>query len=102
MVTKGQSLRDIAQAVWGDASLWYVIAEANGLVGTEVPTAGMTLWIPNKVTNIRNNSGTFRVYNAGEAIGNTSPTISDIPPPAKKCGGLGIIIAITFAYQYLG
>ena len=42
VVTKGQSLRVIAQAVWGDASLWYLIAEANGLVGTEVPTAGMT------------------------------------------------------------
>jgi hypothetical protein len=61
--------------VWGDANLWWMIAEANGLVGTERLTGGMNLIIPNKVMNIYNNSGTFKVYDAGEAIGATGPNL---------------------------
>jgi nucleoid-associated protein YgaU len=30
-VRSGDSLQGIAQSVWGDASLWYMLAEANGL-----------------------------------------------------------------------
>ncbi len=99
LVRKGDTLRSIAQAVWGDANLWYLIAEANGLVGSESPTEGMTLWIPNKVVNIHNDSGTYKVYDPGEAIGNTSPLLPDPPAPSqkKKCGGLGLLIAVVVA-----
>jgi YD repeat-containing protein len=100
LVRKGDTLRSIAQAVWGDANLWYLIAEANGLVGNESPTEGMTLWIPNKVVNVHNNAGTYKVYDPGEAIGNTSPLLPDPPAPnqgKKKCGGLGLLIAVVVA-----
>jgi hypothetical protein len=69
-----------------------MIAEANGLVGTERLTGGMNIIIPNKVTNIYNNSGTFKVYVAGEAIGATSPNLPD--SPKKKCNAFVAILAI--------
>jgi nucleoid-associated protein YgaU len=30
-IQQGDSLQSIAQALWGDAGLWYLIADANGL-----------------------------------------------------------------------
>ncbi len=99
LVRKGDTLRSIAQAVWGDANLWYLIAEANGLVGNESTTEGMTLWIPNKVVNVHTGAGTYKVYDPGAAIGNTNPLLPDPPPPPGKggCGGLAMIIVIVVA-----
>jgi YD repeat-containing protein len=72
----GQTLREIAQALWGDSSLWYLIAETNGLLADVGMAAGQVLVIPNKVTNIHNNASTWRLYNAGEAIGAVDPNWS--------------------------
>ena len=86
--------------MWGDSSMWYLIADANGLASGSTLTAGQVLTIPNKVTNIHNNAGTFRPYNPGEAIGDLNPTIPAMPqPPRRKrgCGGLGAIIAAIVA-----
>ncbi|MDH2542429.1 hypothetical protein QDR66_18085, partial [Acinetobacter baumannii] len=61
---------------------------------------GQVLTVPNKVTNIHNNSETFRPYNPGEAIGNTQPTVPSPPPPPKpkkKCGGIAQIVMIVVA-----
>jgi nucleoid-associated protein YgaU len=51
-VRGGETLQGIAQALWGDRSLWYLIAEANGLSGNEALASGRVLVIPNKVTNL--------------------------------------------------
>ncbi|MDF3836846.1 carbohydrate-binding domain-containing protein [Cupriavidus basilensis] len=106
-VRSGETLGSIASTLWGDASLWYVLAEANGYLSPDVALpAGMMLVVPNKVTNIHNNASTFKVYDAGKAIGDTSPTLPDPPPPpplppAAKggggCGGIGMVIAIVVA-----
>jgi YD repeat-containing protein len=96
-VQGGDTLQSIALAVWGDSSQWYILAEANGLSGHEPLAAGMLLTIPNKAVNIHNNTGTHRLYDIGEAMGDTTPTIPDPPPPPKQdddCGILGIIIVI--------
>jgi YD repeat-containing protein len=95
----GETLYSIAGAVWGDVSMWYLIADANGLTADTVLVAGQTLTIPNKVTNIHNNSGTMRPYNAGAIIGDVSPTMPDAPLPAMPnqapgCGVVGQIIVI--------
>ena len=97
----GDTLRTIALTFWGDESLWFLIADANGLNGTEPLPAGMVLVIPNKVTNIHNKSTTFRVYDPNQAIGDISPTAvsqqAQAAPPKKKhgCGGVGqILVAI--------
>jgi hypothetical protein len=90
-------LQSIAQSQWGDASLWYLLADANGLTGSETLTAGMVLNVPSKVANLHNNTGTFKVYDAGKAIGDTGPTLPDPPPANKGCGAVGMILAVLVA-----
>jgi hypothetical protein len=96
-VREGDTLQSIAQSQWGDASLWYLLADANGLTGSETLTAGMVLNVPSKVANLHNNTGTFKVYDAGKAIGDTGPTLPDPPPANKGCGAVGMILAIVVA-----
>src|SRR6185295_19463012 len=50
-VRAGESLQSIAASVWGDASLWYLIADANGMSGGETLAAGSSLILPDRVTN---------------------------------------------------
>nr|WP_256378330.1 polymorphic toxin type 22 domain-containing protein [Niveibacterium sp. COAC-50] len=97
---QGDTLQGIAQALWGDGSMWYLIADANGLNGDEKLVAGQVLSIPNKVTNIHHNADTRRVYNPGEAMGKVDPTLPAMPPPPKQdsgCGGIGMILIIVVA-----
>jgi len=92
-IRTGDTLRSIAQALWGDGDMWYLIAEANGLTASSNLIGGQRISIPNKVTNFHNNTGTFRVYDPGEAIGDSLPTLPNepAPPPAhKKGGGCGV------------
>ncbi|WP_249605546.1 LysM peptidoglycan-binding domain-containing protein, partial [Chromobacterium sp. IRSSSOUMB001] len=100
-VRGGDTLQSLAAGLWGDKSLWYLLADANGLSGNETLAAGQTLRVPNKVTNVHNNSGTYRVYNPGEAIGDVTPTLPDPPPPPPQdgggCGGIGAIFVAVVA-----
>jgi YD repeat-containing protein len=99
-VREGETLQSIARAAWGDAAMWYLIAEANGLRGTESLAAGTTLIIPPKVTNLHNNSDTFRVYDPNKALGDNSPTQVAPPRAARRgggCGMLGQILLIAIA-----
>jgi YD repeat-containing protein len=101
-VRSGDTLRSIAQSVWGDADMWYLIAESNGLSASSQLVAGQLLTIPNKVANFHNNTGTFRVYDPGNAIGDTLPTLPNepAPPPARShggCGGIGKILVAVVA-----
>ncbi|SFG52018.1 YD repeat-containing protein [Novosphingobium sp. CF614] len=95
-VHDGDSLETIAQNLWGDASFWYLIADANGLNGSEILVAGQNLIIPNKVHNSHNTSDTYRVYDPNEAIGDTSPTAAK-PPKKNKCGVFGQILLVAIA-----
>ncbi|HET7865776.1 MAG TPA: hypothetical protein VFL86_15340, partial [Burkholderiaceae bacterium] len=91
-----------AQQLWGDASLWYLIAEANGLSGMEQLSEGQLLLVPRQVTNLHNNSQVLRRYNPAEAIGTVDPTV---PPHSDRCGTLSQIIgavAAAVAYVYGG
>jgi hypothetical protein len=72
----------IAQQQWRDASLWYMIAEANGLTGAQPLAAGTSLIIPDKVTNVHNSAKTFEVYDPNRALGDLSPTAAK--PPKKR------------------
>ncbi|WP_457447671.1 hypothetical protein [Roseateles sp. P5_E4] len=93
----GETLASIAQGLWGDRAMWYLIAESNGLPASAFLKAGQVLVIPNKVTNIHNNSTTWRPYNAGEAIGRTDPTMPVPPPPKDKCGAASMIVGAIVA-----
>ncbi|MBB3063672.1 DUF3990 domain-containing protein, partial [Microbulbifer rhizosphaerae] len=96
----GETLQSIAAMVWGDASLWYLLADANGLKGDEVLTKGQRIEMPNVVTNIHNNADTFRPVDGALQMGDTSPTLPDVPPPPPAddgCGAVGIIVLVVAA-----
>jgi LysM repeat protein len=97
-VRQGDTLQSIAQSLWGDAGLWYMLAEANGLTGSTSLSAGQSLTIPARVSNLHNTAQTFKPYDAGKAIGDVQPG-APVPPPAKKggCGIFGQILAYIVA-----
>lgn len=88
-VREGDSLQSIAAAIWGDGSLWYLIAEANGLHSGSLLTAGQTLIVPAKIGNVHSTSDTFRPYDPNRAVGDVSP--SQPTPPKNNTKGCGII-----------
>ena len=104
-VNEGDTLSSIAQMIYGDASLWYVIAEANGLSMSPVDRfgstdAGRSLRIPNSDQSIKNNSTTFKPYSPGEIIGDLTPDAKIVPPPPPKKGGcnkLAMIVMVVVA-----
>ncbi|HBK90837.1 MAG TPA: hypothetical protein DDZ68_04100, partial [Parvularcula sp.] len=92
----GESLAQIAADLWGDSSLWYKLAEANGLSGDAALAEGQTLVIPTGVIRLAHNADTFTPYDPNAAIGNTSPTNAK-PPKKAKCGILGQILLVVIA-----
>lgn len=90
----GDTLTSIASAVWGDATLWYLLADANGLKSSDTLRAGQMLKVPNVVTNIHNTFQTFKPYDPGQAIGNTQPTLPDPPPPPSHGNGCGTFVSV--------
>ena len=97
-VAGGETLKDIARNVLGDASLWWRIAEANALAlgGDTQLAVGQTLTVP-KVPLNANSADTLQPYEPGKVIGSQDPVL---PAPAAKgggCGGLGKIIMAVVA-----
>ena len=92
----GESLRSIAQTLWGDAALWYKLAEANGLQAEAALVEGQRLNVPASVTRSSHNAATLKPYDANEAVGNVSPT-SPKPKKANKCGVFGQILLAAVA-----
>ncbi len=97
-VQRGDTLQSIAQNVWGDAALWYKIAEANGLSAASGLIEGQRLTLPTGVVRSTNNASTLNPYDPSEAIGDVSPTTAPKPKDAKKkCGGFGMILIAVIA-----
>ena len=100
IVNDGDTLTRIAQTVWGDASMWYLIADANGLDAERLLVAGESIIIPNVVSSDRNSATTFKPYNANEVIGDTTPSPTLPPPPkpkSKKSSGIASIVMVVVA-----
>lgn len=85
--TPAMALKTIAAAVFGDSSLWYLIADANGVKadGSDL-RVGQVLIIPNRISNIHANANTFKLYGPWEIIGSTVPTLPQPPPPPQSSG----------------
>lgn len=99
-VAAGDTLASIAKSVFGDSSLWYLIADANGLSGDRDLRVGQTITVPNRVTGAKNSASSFKPYNPGEVVGNTTPNLPSPPSGGGGgggCGGLGMIIMIVVA-----
>ena len=95
-VGAGDSLQSIAQGAYGDAALWYLIADANGLRSNSTLQVGTMLTLPNAVGTVHNNANTFKPYNSSNIIGDTSPYLAE-PPGISKCQQIGTIIAAVLA-----
>ncbi len=83
VVRAGDTLQSIAAMYFGSPAYWYLIADANGLTGSESLSAGTVLKIPDAVANSVNNAETFKAYNESEIIGSTSPEIRTIKKKKK-------------------
>ncbi len=97
LVQAGDTLRGIAKNVWGDSTLWYLIAEANGISSGGSLTAGTALTIPAHGPAQSNGPDSLRPYDASKIIGDTTPTL---PMPAGQgggCGGFGQILIAAIA-----
>jgi hypothetical protein len=95
---EGETLRMLAQRVYGDASLWYLIADENGLTDpTAALAAGRILRLPNTVVSLSNNAETFKPFNPAEAIGDTTPTQAAPPMKDNNCGMIAQIIVMVVA-----
>ncbi|WP_005034730.1 Ig-like domain repeat protein [Holophaga foetida] len=98
-VRSGESLESIALNAYGDASLWYLIAEANGLLSNQDLRVGQVLTIPTKVGSTHNTSATQNLYNPAKIVGSTAPNLATPKPKVDSgggggCGGIGMIIVI--------
>lgn len=108
IVQSGDTLRTLAARVFGDAGLWYVIAEENGLTDPDTQLqAGIAVRIPNQVLSLSNTSSSFKPFDVTQALGDTTPTQPAPPPPKKKgCGVVGqilvIVVVIVVAYLTAG
>lgn len=74
-IAPGESLQSISSAYFGNPNYWFLIAEANGLNGTEELVAGTTLVIPNVVSGALNDKDGYKVYSESDIIGSTSPEV---------------------------
>ena len=107
-VATGDTLQTIAQGAYGDSSLWYRIADANGLASNADLRVGQTLSIPNRVGTVHNygansavggasGTGSFKPYDPSKVQGDSTP---NLPAPQAEdggCGGLGQILIIIVA-----
>ncbi len=91
----GDTLQSLAAQVWGDASLWYKLAEANGLGAAAALFEGQTLTIPAGVQRNTHSAGTFQPYDPAERLGDLAPGAPR--PKGKNCGVMGQILLAVVA-----
>ncbi|KPL66749.1 hypothetical protein SZ64_00705 [Erythrobacter sp. SG61-1L] len=95
-VKAGDTLQSIAQKLYGDASLWYKIAETNGLSVASNLIAGQQLTLPSGVLRNTYTADSFRPYDPAQAIGDLSPSTPK-PPKKNNCGLFGQILLAAIA-----
>lgn len=91
----GDTLQSVAKAVWGDATLWYLIADANGIIADQFQE-GSRILIPAREVAGGNRNDTLKPYNPGEIIGNTTPNMP-MPAGPDGCGMVGSIVTVAVA-----
>ena len=91
-VRDGDTLQSIASQMYGNASLWFVIADANGLGAGEALKAGTQLLIPNTIQSGTITANNHKVYSSTDIVGSTLPNLKSPPPPHH--GGCASIVAI--------
>lgn len=92
---QGDTAQTVAQAIYGDDTYAYLIADANAIADvTSAIAEGTTLLIPNVVANSYNAHDTVKPYNPSDVIGNTTP----VPRPREpECNTVAVIIMTVVA-----
>ncbi|WP_341208313.1 LysM peptidoglycan-binding domain-containing protein [uncultured Sphingomonas sp.] len=103
-VRNGDTLQSIAQRLYGDETLWYKIAQANGLSTETQLIEGQILNLPRGVVRNANSTTSFRPYDPNAVVGDiipdeTSPTQPQpqVRKKKNKCGILGAILLAVVA-----
>lgn len=95
-VQQGDTLASIAQAVYGNSQLSYIVADANGFSSDGDLVVGQSITIPS-VTTSGNSATTFKPYDPGRIVGSTTPSLPAAPPPPPSqagCSGVAQIVMI--------
>ena len=97
--TGGENLAQVAQTVYGNAALWYLLANANGLTENSTLKAGEQLSVPSSSVTGMANSTTGKVYNANALEGSNLPNIKTPQPPSSGsgCSTWGEILLVVIA-----
>jgi YD repeat-containing protein len=96
LVLEGDTLQSIAQRVYGNSSLWYVLAAANAVTDADL-VAGTALKAPS-VKTTANDASTFKPYDPSKIEGPTTPSLPYIsPPPQPQCDGLMMVLMVAIA-----
>ncbi|MFZ6770199.1 LysM peptidoglycan-binding domain-containing protein [Undibacterium sp. Di26W] len=90
-IRTGDTLQSIASAVYGTSSLWYLIADANGLMADSHLIDGNVITIPNTAQTGKIDSNRFKVYNQSEIEGSKMPNLI---LPGDRCGALSQLIGV--------
>lgn len=101
-VCAGDSLENIALQVYGDSSLWYLIADANGITDRHAANQlhnGQRLIIPAVARKQHQNPDTHQLLNSTEILGDLSatlalPSLTRVSPAPGKHNSLFKKIAI--------
>jgi len=95
---QGDTLQSIALSMYGDSSLWYIIADANGLQAGVAIGEGLNLSIPAQILGLSHKADSFAPYNAGATLGNldteTSAVARRISNPLERSEEILITITI--------
>ncbi|MEM9101106.1 MAG: polymorphic toxin-type HINT domain-containing protein [Pseudomonadota bacterium] len=102
---RGDTLQTIAARFYGDSSLWYLIAESNGLSANTSLLAGQNIIIPEVMQSAYFNSSVQTTYDWGERIGNINPSLPNMPeipdappppppPPTNQCEQIVSILVV--------
>lgn len=91
----GDTLQSVATALFGNPSLWFVIAEANGMSGSESLKAGMQLQVPNNIKSGRLTSEAHALYKESDIIGSSLPNLkSEGGGGGSSCAMFVMIVAM--------
>jgi len=96
-VRAGETLQSIADLVYGNRSMWYLIADANGLNGDEPLQGGRILSIPSASQSGGIDGDTHAIYSQDDVVGGTLPKLQSPPPPGHGCSGLLQILVVVVA-----
>lgn len=94
-VRAGDSLQSIAQSVWGDGSLWYLIADANGLNDGTTLQIGQVLNLPNSAVSSRHTDATMRP--ASVSLVNSHLSLAAPAGIGAGCGTTQLVVIAALA-----